>query len=159
MSSRLFQEVREKRGLAYSVGSYAMGYADSGQVGVYVGTREDSLATSSEVIAAELRRLVDEPVPEEELRRTKEHLKGRLVLGLESPATRMNRIGRSVLGMQELLSIEEIIERIESVTAEDVQRLADEFWRPERMSAAAIGPSGDAIRSALVHLSPALVGG
>jgi predicted Zn-dependent peptidase len=158
MSSRLFQEVREKRGLAYSVGSYAVGYADSGQVGVYVGTREESLATSCEVIAAELRRIVDEPVPDEELRRTKEHLKGRLVLGLESPATRMNRVGRSVLGMQELLSLDEIIARIDAVTADDVQRLAGEFWRPERMSAAAIGTSGDAIRSALGHLSPALVG-
>jgi predicted Zn-dependent peptidase len=135
-----------------------VGYADSGQVGVYVGTREESLATSCEVIAAELRRIVDEPVPDEELRRTKEHLKGRLVLGLESPATRMNRVGRSVLGMQELLSLDEIIARIDAVTADDVQRLADEFWRPERMSAAAIGTSGDAIRSALGHLSPALVG-
>jgi predicted Zn-dependent peptidase len=70
----------------------------------------------------------------------------------------MNRVGRSVLGMQELLSLDEIIARIDAVTADDVQRLADEFWRPERMSAAAIGTSGDAIRSALGHLSPALVG-
>lgn len=158
MSSRLFQEVREKRGLAYSVGSYAVGYADSGQVGVYLGTRDDSLATSCEVIAKELQRLIEEPVPEQELRRTKEHLKGRLVLGLESPTTRMNRVGRSLLGMQELLSLDEVIARIEAVTADDVQALADEFWRPEKMSAAAIGTSGDAIRAALVHLSPALVG-
>jgi predicted Zn-dependent peptidase len=158
MSSRLFQEVREKRGLAYSVGSYAVGYADSGQVGVYLGTREDSLSTSCEVIATELRRLIEEPVTAEELRRTKEHLKGRLVLGLESPVTRMNRVGRSLLGMQEILTLDEVIARIEAVTAEDIQALADEFWRPERMSAAAIGTSGDAIRAALVHLSPALVG-
>lgn len=158
MSSRLFQEVREKRGLAYSVGSYAVGYADAGQVGVYVGTREDSLATSCEVIARELRRLIEEPVSEPELRRTKEHLKGRMVLGLESPTTRMNRVGRSLLGMQELLSLDEVIARIEAVTADDIQSLADEFWRPENMSAAAIGTSGDAIRAALVHLSPALVG-
>jgi predicted Zn-dependent peptidase len=158
MSSRLFQEVREKRGLAYSVGSYAVGYADAGQVGVYVGTREDSLATSCEVIAKELQRLIDEPVSESELRRTKEHLKGRMVLGLESPTTRMNRVGRSLLGMQELLSLDEVIARIEAVTADDIQSLADEFWRPENMSAAAIGTSGDAIRTALVHLSPALVG-
>jgi len=158
MSSRLFQEVREKRGLAYSVGSYSVGYADSGQVGVYLGTREESLVTACAVIARELRRIVEEPVPADELRRTKDHLKGRLVLGLESPATRMNRLGKAILGQTELLSIDEVIERVEAVTAEDVRRLAEEFWRPECMSAAAIGPRSDAIRSALEPLAPELAG-
>ena len=97
MSSRLFQEVREKRGLAYSVGTYVVGYADAGQVGVYLGTREDNLATACEIIGTELRRIGDEPLPADELRRAKDHLKGRLVLGMESSGTRMNRIGRAVL--------------------------------------------------------------
>ena len=84
MSSRLFQEVREKRGLAYSVGSYTVGYADTGQVGIYLGTREDNLATACEVIGAELRAIGETPIPAAELRRAKDHLKGRLVLSMES---------------------------------------------------------------------------
>jgi predicted Zn-dependent peptidase len=156
MSSRLFQEVREKRGLAYSVGSYTVGYADAGQVGVYLGTRGDNLGIACELIAGELRRLADEPLAADELRRAKDHLKGRLVLGLESPGTRMNRIGRSLLTGIELLSIDEITERVEAVTADDVQELAREHWRPELLSAAAIGPSEDLIRAAAERLSPAL---
>jgi predicted Zn-dependent peptidase len=156
MSSRLFQEVREKRGLAYSVGSYVVGYADAGQVGVYLGTREDNLATACEVVATELRRLADEPLPPDELRRAKDHLKGRLVLSLESPGTRMNRIGKAILTGTELLTIDEIIERVEAVTAEEVRDLAEEFWQPETMSAAAIGPRTDAVRAGLDRLSPAL---
>ena len=132
MSSRLFQEVREKRGLAYSVGSYAVGYADAGQVGVYLGTREDNLATACDVIGTELRRIGDEPLPAAELRRAKDHLKGRLVLGMESSGTRMNRIGRAVLTGTELLTVDEMVERIEAVTADDVQALAREHWQPER---------------------------
>jgi predicted Zn-dependent peptidase len=156
MSSRLFQEVREKRGLAYSVGSYAIGYADTGQVAVHLGTREDNLGLGCEIIAAELRRLAEEPVPAEELRRAKDHLKGRLVLGTESPGTRMNRAGRALVTDTELLTIDEIIERVEAVTADDVLALADEFWRPERMSAAVIGPDADAIRAGIARFHPGL---
>jgi predicted Zn-dependent peptidase len=157
MSSRLFQEVREKRGLAYSVGSYTVGYADAGQVGVYLGTREDNLATACEIIATELRRIGREPLPEAELRRAKDHLKGRMILGMESSGTRMNRIGRAVLTRTEILTVEEIEARIEAVTAEDVMQLADEHWQPESMSAAAIGPKGDVIRAAIDTLSTELV--
>ncbi len=156
MSSRLFQEVREKRGLAYSVGSYTVGYADTGQVGIYLGTREDNLATACEVIGAELRRIGEAPIPAVELRRAKDHLKGRLVLSMESTGTRMNRIGRAVLTGTELLTMDEVVERVEAVTVEDVQALAREYWRPEAMSAASIGPSGDLIREAVAHISPEL---
>lgn len=156
MSSRLFQEVREKRGLAYSVGSYTVGYADAGQVGVYLGTREDNLGTACEIIGTELRRIGEEPLPADELRRAKDHLKGRLVLSMESSGTRMNRIGRAVLTETELLTVDELVERIEAVTADDVQALAREHWAPEAMSAAAIGPRGDLIRAAVTRLSPQL---
>jgi predicted Zn-dependent peptidase len=156
MSSRLFQEIREKRGLAYSVGSYAVGYADTGQVGVYLGTREDNLATACEVVGTELRRIGDEPLPDDELSRAKDHLKGRLVLGMESSGTRMNRIGRAVLTGTELLTVDETVERIEAVTADDVRELARIHWRPEALSAAAIGTSGDVIRAAVGRLSPEL---
>ncbi len=156
MSSRLFQEVREKRGLAYSVGSYTIGYADAGQVAVHLGTREDNLDTALEVIRTELRRIGEDPVPAEELRRAKDHLKGRLVLGLESPATRMNRIGRNVVTGSEMLTIDEIIARVEAVTADDVLELARAFWQPESLSLVAIGPDGDGIRRAAAAFSPAL---
>ena len=156
MSSRLFQEVREKRGLAYSVGSYAVGYADTGQVGVYLGTREDNLATACEVVGAELRRIGDEPLADDELRRAKDHLKGRLVLGMESSGTRMNRIGRAVLTATELLTVDEIVSRVEAVTAEDVRDLAREHWQPQSLSAAAIGPRGELIRAAVARMSPEL---
>ncbi len=159
MSSRLFQEVREKRGLAYSVGSYTVGYADTGQVGVYLGTREDNLPTACAVIATELRRLAEEQIPQDELRRAQDHLKGRLVLSLESPGTRMNRIGKALLTGGELLTIDEVIARVDAVTAAEVQALAAEYWNPERMSAAAIGPKADAVRAGLERLSPELVGG
>jgi predicted Zn-dependent peptidase len=156
MSSRLFQEVREKRGLAYSVGSYTVGYADTGQVGIYLGTREENLRKACDVIATELRRMAAEPLPPEEMRRAKDHLKGRLVLGLESPGTRMHRIGKAVLTGAELLTVDEVVERVEAVTAADIQALAAEFWQPELLSAAAIGPSADAVRRGMTGLSPAL---
>lgn len=157
MSSRLFQEIRDRRGLAYSVGSYSAGYADTGQVGVYLGTREDNLGEAAGIIQAELTRIGDEPVPADELTRAKEHLKGRLVLGLESPVTRMHRIGRAVLSDTELLDVDELIERVEAVSTDDILALGREFWRPERMSVAAIGPDEDAVRSAAHRLAPALV--
>jgi len=157
MSSRLFQEIREKRGLAYSVGTYCVGFSDTGQVGVYLGTREENLAEAAKIIGRELVRMAEEPVPAAELTRAREHLKGRLVLGLESPATRMHRIGRAVLGGTELLDVDEIVERIEAVTADDVAALAAEFWDPSRLSVAAIGPDDDAVREAASRLSPNLV--
>lgn len=156
MSSRLFQEIREKRGLAYAVGSYSVGYAETGQIGVFLGTREENLVTACDVIATELRRLAEEPIPGVELSRAKEHLKGRLVLSLESPAMRMNRIGKATVTDSELLSIDEIIARIDAVRAEDIQELAAEFWQPESLSLAAIGPDGAAVRRGVERLSPQL---
>ena len=157
MSSRLFQEIREKRGLAYSVGTYSVGYSDTGQVGVYLGTREENLVEAAGIIGRELRRMGEEPVPAAELARAREHLKGRLVLGLESPATRMHRIGRAVLSGTELLDMDEMVERIEAVTVDDVVALAQEFWDPSGLSVAAIGPRTDAVREAAGQLAPNLV--
>jgi predicted Zn-dependent peptidase len=157
MSSRLFQEIREKRGLAYSVGTYSVGYSDTGQVGVYLGTREENLVEAADIIGRELRRMGEEPVPAAELARARAHLKGRLVLGLESPATRMHRIGRAVLSGTELLDVDELVERIEAVTADDVVALAQEFWDPSGLSVAAIGPGTDAVREAAGRLAPNLV--
>lgn len=148
MSSRLFQEIREKRGLAYSVGSYTVGYSDSGQAGLFLGTRRENLRLACEVIRTELDRLAGEPLGDTELQRTKDHLKGRLVLSLESASTRMNRIGRACVTGTELLTIDELVAAIDAVTPDDVQSMAQEIWRPERFSLAAIGSDTEAIREA-----------
>jgi predicted Zn-dependent peptidase len=156
MSSRLFQEVRERRGLAYAVGTYSASYREIGQLGVYLGTREDNLREATDIVARELERIAAEPVPDAELARTKDHLVGRLLLGLESPANRMHRIGRTHLGDGELLSMDELATRVQAVSASDVQEVADEFWRPEKMSVAAIGPSAEVIHKGVRQLSGAL---
>jgi predicted Zn-dependent peptidase len=151
-SSRLFQEVRERRGLAYSVFSFSNLYAHAGEVGLYVGTRPENLAQALEVIAAELERFVREPADAQELERSRENAKGRLVLALESTAARMNRLGASVLNDLPILSVEEIIARIDAVTIEDLQELAAELFRGPELSVAAIGPDEQALRAALTPL-------
>jgi predicted Zn-dependent peptidase len=148
-SSRLFQEVREKRGLAYAVYSWSSQYTDTGQVGIYVGTREDNVTRALEVIGNELDRICSERVGEDELRRAREHVKGRLALSMESTASRMNRLGRSVLMDTPLLTLDETIERLEAVDAEQLSDLARELYPAQRMSAAAIGRDEGRFRSAL----------
>ena len=146
-SSRLFQEVREKRGLAYSVYSYASHYADTGQVAVYVGTRPDNVGEAVDVIGSELRRLVDEGVSEEELERARDNVKGRTVLSMESTLTRMNRLGSSLLMDVPLLSIDEVLAAFDAVTLDDVNGLARDFWQPERLAAAGVGGDETAFRA------------
>jgi len=153
-SSRLFQEVREQRGLAYAVSSFSGQYADTGQVGLYVGTRPDNLAAAVEVIARELERLRREPVSAEELARAKENLKGRVVLSLESTGARMNRLGSHILGGVPLLSVDELISRIDAVSREQLLALATELFAPERLSVAGIGPDDGAFARAVAPLDP-----
>jgi predicted Zn-dependent peptidase len=155
-SSRLFQEVREKRGLAYSVFSYASHYLDSGQVALYVGTRPENVAEAMDVIGTELDRLQSEGVSEQELERARENVKGRTVLSMESTLSRMNRLGGSVLMGVPLLSVDEVLAAFDAVTLDDVMALARELWNPERMSAAGVGGSEAAFREALASVSPAL---
>ncbi len=156
-SSRLFQEVREKRGLAYSVYSYTSQYADSGQVAVYVGTRPDNVGEALDVIGHELRRLVEDGVTAEELDRARENVKGRTVLSMESTSTRMNRLGSSVLMGIPLLTVDEVLAAFDAVTLEGVAELARELWLPESLAAAGVGSDEDAFRSALTSVSPELV--
>jgi predicted Zn-dependent peptidase len=155
-SSRLFQEVREKRGLAYSVYSFQSLFAGTGQVGLYLGTRPDNLGAAMRVVGDELARFREEPGTPEELERAKENVKGRVVLGLESTAGRMNRLGASLLAGLPLLTVDEIIERIDAVTHEELAELSTELLAPERLSAAGIGGDEDAFRAALEPVSPAL---
>jgi predicted Zn-dependent peptidase len=155
-SSRLFQEVREKRGLAYSVYSFQSLFAATGQVGLYVGTRPDNVAPALRVVGDELARLREDPASDEELARAKENVKGRVVLGLESTLARMNRLGSSVLADQPLLSVEDVMERLDAVTHDDVAELARELFAPDRLSAAGVGSDEAAFRAALEPVSPAL---
>jgi predicted Zn-dependent peptidase len=157
VSSRLFREVREKRGLAYSVGSYSEQYLDRGTVAMYVGTREDNVAEACEIIGRELATLRDEGIRGDELDRAKEHVKGRMVLSLESSAARMSRIARAILFDTPLLSIDEILARVEAVTEDDVAEFAAEFYDPARFSAACIGKDEECFRKATGAVSDALV--
>jgi predicted Zn-dependent peptidase len=155
-SSRLFQEVREKRGLAYAVGSYTEQFSECGMVAMYVGTREDNVGEACEIIARELESLRTEGVSDDELRRGKEHVKGRMVLGLEATAARMSRISRAVLYGVPLLSLDEMLARVDAVTRDDLADLARELYAPDQLSAACIGPSEDRFRAALAPVNEAL---
>jgi predicted Zn-dependent peptidase len=155
-SSRLFQEVREKRGLAYSVYSFQASYAGTGQIGMYLGTRPDNVERAVRVVGDELERFREDPATPDELSRAKENLKGRVVLSLESTTARMNRLGSSVLAELPLLSVDELIERIDAVTRDDLQELAAELLAPEALSAVGIGGDQDRFRAALEPVAPAL---
>jgi predicted Zn-dependent peptidase len=155
-SSRLFTEVREKRGLAYAVGSYTEQFVDRGMVALYVGTREDNVSEACEIIGRELAQLRDSGVSDAELTRAKEHVKGRMVLGLESSGARMSRIARGILFDVPLLSLDGLLEQVEAVTADDVAELASEYYDPARLSAACVGPDEGCFRTAAAHVSEAL---
>ncbi len=148
-SSRLFQAVREERGLAYSVYSFAGQYADTGQVGLYVGTRPDNLVEAMKVVSDELDRFREEPATEAELKRARENVKARVVLGMESTGARMHRLGGSLLFDLPLLETDEVMERIDAVTLDDMRSLVGELWAPGGLSAAGIGPDEDAFCAAV----------
>jgi len=155
-SSRLFREVREKRGLAYAVGSYTQQYVDSGLIGIYVGTRSDNVEEACGIIGRELASIHSDGISHEELDRAKEHVKGRMVLSSESTGARMGRIGKAILFDTPLLTLDELIERVDAVTREDVAELARELYAPDSLSAAAIAPDEDRFRAALAPVSEAL---
>jgi predicted Zn-dependent peptidase len=155
-SSRLFQEVRERRGLAYAVYSFTSAYQDTGQIGLYVGTRAENLVSAMTVVGTELARSIKDPATPEELARAKENLKGRVVLALESTGARMNRLGAEILSGTPLMPIDELVARIDAVSHEDLVELTEELWAPERLSAAGIGPDEERFQEAMSGLAPAL---
>ena len=153
-SSRLFQEIREKRGMAYSVYSFGSQYADSGLVGLYVGTREENLAECLEIAATELVDVATGSLRAGELERAKDNLKGRLLLSLESTSARMTRLGKAVVTGSEITSVDDTIARVDAVTEADVAALAAELLAPGRLSAAGIGPDEDRFRAAVERVNP-----
>jgi len=140
MSSRLFQHIREERGLAYSVFSNMSAYSDAGMVSIYAGCAADKV---DEVIALSLQELDGlraAAVPDEELRRAKDHLKGSVVLGLENTSSRMSNLARQEMVFGRHFSFDEILANIEAVTVEDVQRVAQDLFRDGGVAASVVGP-------------------
>ena len=155
-SSRLFQEIREKRGLAYAVYTFSSQVADTGQIGVYVGTREENLAACLEIVGEQVEALAGGDLQESELERAKENLKGRIMLSMELTSSRMSRLGKSVITDSELLSLDRVLAEIEAVDGDAVAQLAAVLLPPEQRSAAAIGPSEERFLAAVEPLCPAL---
>ncbi len=156
-SSRLFQEIREKRGMAYSVYTFASQYTDTGQIGLYVGTREENLVQCLEIAREQMRDVAEGSVSEDELERAKENLKSRIMLSMESTSNRMSRLGKSLITNTEILSVPRIVAEIDGVSVDAVAELASVLLAPERLSAAGIGPREDHFLAAVDRVSPALV--
>jgi len=139
MSSRLFQNIRERQGLAYAVFSELNPYRDTGCLSIYAGTSVESARKVVESITKEFRELKQDPVGEEELRRAKDHLKGSLMLSLESTSSRMSNLARQELYFQRFFTLDELVESIEAVTAADVQRIAQTFFDPRQIAVTVLG--------------------
>ena len=138
MSSRLFQNIREKRGLVYSISSGVTAYSDSGLFSIYAGTSRDSTREVIGLTLEEVRRLCGEKLGEEELRRAKDHLKGSLVLSLEYTGARMSQLAREEIYFGRSFTLDELLSEIEAVTADDVQRIASGLFR-DRLAASILG--------------------
>ncbi len=139
MSSRLFQTIREQRGLAYTVASEQSLYRDSGCLSVYAGTSLESIREVLRLVVAEFKALKETAVGAEELRRAKDHLKGAFMLGLESTTSRMSHLARQHIYFNKFVTMDEILAQVEAVTAEDLQKIAREFFQPERIALTVLG--------------------
>jgi predicted Zn-dependent peptidase len=140
MSSRLFQEIREQRGLVYSVYSFQAAYRAAGLFGVYAGTSPENVQSCIDVVVEQFARVRKEPIGADELHLAKEHMKGSLTLSLESTSGRMIRLGRNEFALGRYVSAEEIEQRIEAVTADAVQELARELLAEEHLGLCIVGP-------------------
>ena len=139
MSSRLFQNVREKRGLAYAVFSSMSAYQDAGSLSIYAGCGNEAVSELVDVVVAELRRVKQEPMGDDELRRAKDHLKGSLMLNLESTSSRMSHHARQEIYRDHADSLDEMLAAIERVTIADAQRLAAQFFSGDSLAATVLG--------------------
>jgi predicted Zn-dependent peptidase len=143
MSSRLFQNIREKQGLAYAVYSELNLFSDTGCFTVYAGTAEETAKQVVSSVIQEFRQLKDELIGEDELRRAKDHLKGSLMLSLESTSSRMSNLARQELYFERFMSLDEMLESIETVDRDQVQMIAQEFFRTENIALAMLGRIGE----------------
>jgi predicted Zn-dependent peptidase len=142
MSSRLFQTIREDRGLAYSIYSETSPFSDTGAFSIYAGTSAEKAPEVLKLTLEEIRRLKEDTVPEAELKRAKDQLKSNIVLGLESSSSRMSNLARQEMYFGRFFSVEEIIEQVEAITPGDVQSLAQALFRPETVALTMLGNLG-----------------
>lgn len=143
MSSRLFQEIREKRGLAYSIFSYATLYKIAGLFAIYAGCGHKDCDTVIELILGEIHKIKNEPIGREEIARAKEQLKGNMILSLEGVNARMNRLGRNEIYFKRHVPIDEVLEKISRVTADDVHEMARKLFDVRKLGVSLIGPAGE----------------
>jgi len=139
MSSRLFQEIREKRGLAYSIYSFLSSYETAGLTGVYAGTASESVPEVCRMIIREFKRLKKDPLSPTDLQMAKEQLKGNIVLGLECSESRVERLAGNEMYFGRDVSIEEVMDRIDSVSAEDILELSNELFQGESLNLTVLG--------------------
>jgi len=139
MSSRLFQNIRERQGLAYAIYSDLNPYRDTGCLSVYAGTSRESASKVVQCVVSEFRKLKAEQVPDEELRRSKDQLKGSLMLSLESSTARMSNLARQEMYFDRFFSMDELLEKIEAVTADELLQLAKEFFHTESIAVTVLG--------------------
>jgi predicted Zn-dependent peptidase len=152
MSSRLFQNVREKRGLAYSVFSGMSAYRDAGNMTIYAGCAADAVEEVIDLSVEELRGLKRTPVPEDELKRAKDHLKGSLMLSLENTASRMSHLARQEIYFDRHFSLDETLAGVQRVTADDIQRVACDLLANGSLAVTVLGPKAPDLPSARLDL-------
>jgi predicted Zn-dependent peptidase len=152
MSSRLFQNVREKRGLAYAVFSGLSAYRDAGNLTIYAGCANEAVPEVVDLCVDELKGLKQSPVPAPELRRAKDHLKGSLMLSLENTASRMSHLARQEIYFERHFGLDETLAGVERVSAEDVQRVAADLFLDGSLAATVVGPLQHDVTRAQLHL-------
>jgi predicted Zn-dependent peptidase len=143
--------------MAYSVYTFASQYTDTGQVGLYVATREDNLRECLDIAVEQILDIASGNLSADELERAKDNLKSRIMLSMESTSNRMSRLGKSLITNTEILSLPRIIAEVEAVTTEAVAELAALLLAPDRLSAAGVGPREDRFLKAIERVSPTLV--
>jgi predicted Zn-dependent peptidase len=151
MSSRLFQKVREEQGLVYSIYSDLNPYRDTGCMAIYAGTSLESTRKVVDSVLAEFRELKSDPIPAEELRRAKDQLKGGLMLSLESSTSRMANLARQEMYFDRFFTLDETIEQIESVTADEVTEMANSLFHPDKVAITVLG-NLDGLKLSREHL-------
>ncbi len=141
LSSRLFQEIREQRGLAYSVYSYHSTYVDTGLLAIYAGTSPQNTEEVVECTLKQVLHLIQNGITQQELERMKAQIKGSLYLGLESVSSRMSRLGKGELTYNRVITPEELVEKVEKVTLEDTHKVMERLWQRDKISLVMLGPS------------------
>ena len=153
MSSRLFQNIREKRGLAYSVFSGLSAYRDAGNLTIYAGCANEAVDEVIDLCVEELRKLKQTAVPDAELRRAKDHLKGSLMLSLENTASRMSHLARQEIYFERYVGLDETLTEVEAVTAPDVQRVASDLFSNGSLAVTIVGPRPPGVERSRLDLN------